>query len=155
MRIVMKKISLITSVSVLCACMMLGCGELDLSSKFQKGDNNMSDIRKIIVTYEEDVDTQIEYSIDVENNKRTISTIGKTLTEKEDDYSDSDKLVEFVEKNVVTSDFTEDKKDEQSDDEKVLWSVKISYNSGEDMFVQKGYVKYPDYWDDLIQLIKL
>ena len=155
MRIVMKKIFLITSVSVLCACMMLGCGELDLSSKFQKGDNNMSDIRKIIVTYEEDVDTQIEYSIDVENNKRTISTIGKTLTEKEDDYSNSGKLVEFVEKNVVTSDFTEDKKDEQSDDEKVLWSVKISYNSGEDMFVQKGYVKYPDYWDDLIQLIKL
>ena len=141
--------------ALVCIAVCSGCSK-NVDEKTQSKDKTADGgIRKIIVTYEEDVDTQIEYSIDVENNKRTISTIGKTLTEKEDDYSNSDKLVEFVEKNVVTSDFAEDKKDEQSDDEKVLWSVKISYNSGEDMFVQKGYVKYPDYWDDLIQLIKL
>ena len=103
--------------ALVCIAVCCGCSK-NVDEKTQSKDKAADGgIRKIIVTYEEDVDTQIEYSIDVENNKRTISTIGETLTEKEDDYSNSDKLVEFVEKNVVTSDFTEDKKDEQSDDE--------------------------------------
>lgn len=147
----------LSTLCILCGCLVCGCNPRNenINNNISDGEGKMSsEIRKIIVSYEEDTDTQIEYAINFESGKRTKSTVTKTMVEEEDDYSKLQELEQFIQQKVVNSKFEEKNKNSGLDDSKVIWSVKVSYKNSEESFVQQGFYEYPKYWKELIDIVQ-
>lgn len=130
--------------------LMCGCG-----SDNKKGEQTMvvEEMDWMTIGYSQDSDTSIEVTIDFEENKKEKRIISKGITEEVTSYDKCEEIKKFVKDRIVGG--VEDGKTGvagNSDDKKVLWSIQIV--SGDESVNLYGYEDYPEYWDDLMELIE-
>ena len=113
-----------------------------------------NEISEIIVSYENEDNVRLEYEIDVKEGKRIKLVITEKIEEDIDKYLNSKELIQFIQQRIINYKFEEKKQNVGKDDEKIIWSVRVYYDDSDETFIQEGFYEYPEYWDELVDLIK-
>lgn len=150
---IIKEIILVFICCCLCGCMWSNDEKRNYDNIIEGTESMVNDMQKIIVSYEKDVKTQIEIAINLQTGKRVKSIITDTIEESEDTYSNTVELETLISEKILSS-MNENKKQSLSDDQKVIWSVKVRYKNSNEMFYQYGFEEYPEYWGELIEMIE-
>ena len=138
-------------------CLFCGCkGKIvnDFVENMEEKEKMSNEISEIIVSYENEDNVRLEYEIDVKEGKRIKFVITEKIEEDIDEYLNSKELIQFIQQRIINYKFEEKKQNVEKDDEKIIWSVRVYYDDSDETFIQEGFYEYPEYWDELVDLIK-
>ena len=111
-------------------------------------------IEKVVVRYSKD-DINYSVSISLDTGKRTIKTFNNDREDINDNYEFSEDLTRFIKDRILANNESANKDNSSTsgnDDLQVLWSIKIRFSDKETVNLN-SFEKYPEYWDEFIELI--
>lgn len=141
-----KKFMLIIAWIIVFLC---GCG------KYENYDIPEENITEIIIRYYSDSDRKLYnwVELDLSDDGASISYSNfYDETEKQYKIHNIDEIKNFILKNIFDYEPKDNRSiNDKSEEKQNLWSIRVTTNL--DRYGFSGYDEYPDYWDELWELI--
>lgn len=134
---------------VLCI-LLTGCNK----EKNSKEEYMNKEIEKVIVYYEKE-GISCSVWIYMDKGERKIAVYSEPEQVTEDKYNYVDELKTFICERIIDSEkkFESGSSSGNQDDQKLLWRIRIVFSDGERVSLSSLY-DYPEYWNELVQLIE-
>ena len=134
---------------VLCI-LLTGCNK----EKNSKEDYMNKVIEKVIVYYEKE-GFNCSVWIYMDKGERKIAVYSEPEQVTEGKYNYVDELKTFIRERIIDSEkkFESGSSSGNQDDQKLLWRIRIVFSDGERVSLS-SLDDYPEYWNDLVQLIE-
>ena len=141
-----KKFMLIIAWIIVFLC---GCG------KYENYDIPEENITEIIIRYYSDSDRKLSNWVELDLSYDGASISYSNFydeTEKQYKIHNIDEIKNFILKNIFDYEPKDNRSiDDKSEEKQNLWSIRVTTNL--DRYGFSGYDEYPDYWDELWELI--
>ena len=141
-----KKFMLIIAGIIVFLC---GCG------KYEKYDIPEENITKLIIRYYSDADRKLYNKVELDLADESASVTYSNFydeTEKQYKIHNIDDIKNFIMKNIFDYEPKDNRgMNDKLDEKQILWSIRVTTNL--DRYGFSGYDEYPDYWDELWELI--
>ena len=141
-----KKFMLIIAGIIVFLC---GCG------KYEKYDIPEENITKLIIRYYSDADRKLYNKVELDLADESASVTYSNFydeTEKQYKIHNIDDIRNFIMKNIFDYEPKDNRgMNDKLDEKQILWSIRVTTNL--DRYGFSGYDEYPDYWDELWELI--
>ena len=128
---------------------LCGCG------KYEKYDIPEENITKLIIRYYSDADRKLYNKVELDLADESASVTYSNFydeTEKQYKIHNIDDIKNFIMKNIFDYEPKDNRgMNDKLDEKQILWSIRVTTNL--DRYGFSGYDEYPDYWDELWELI--
>ena len=129
--------------------LLCGCSESKENNVIEN-----EEIKKVVIYYYSDTERELGNDVELDLTKEGACIKYSNYydeTEKQYKIYDVDAIKNFILKNIFDHEPKDNRSINGKSDEKNLWSIRVTTNL--DRYGFSGYDVYPDYWDELWELI--